>query len=162
MIDGHWLPVKDGDERAFALYKRHYSYHEYRDGRRRHGYRNRFLIMGPGEKEIFITVTCDALIAFRKFIDDSGQEGVNLAIFRNEGAIRSSALLLEAEQLAWRIWPGERLYTYVNPKRIRTGSPSSGKPNPGKCFVKAGWVRLKETTKDGLVILEKCPAGQRS
>ena len=47
---GHWLPVKDGDPRAAYLYQRHYSCHCYRDNRRAcHGYRNRFLIVGPGE-----------------------------------------------------------------------------------------------------------------
>lgn len=152
---GSWLPVKDGDQRAAALYKRHYSAHQYKDGRRtRVGYRNRFLFIGPGEKMAMMTVTCDALFAWRKFIDDSGQKGVNCAIFRNESNLCSSKLILEAEQLAWNRWPNERLYTYVDPAKIKSD-------NPGYCFKKAGWTLVRNEqgkpllTKSGKLILEK-------
>ncbi len=93
---------------------------------------------------------CTALFVWRKFIDDSGQQGVNCAVFRNEGPVLSSTLILEAEQLAWGRWPGERLYTYVAPQSIRS-------TNPGCCFKAAGWRRCGQT-KGGLVILEKQPA----
>lgn len=146
-----WLPVKDGDPRAAALYRRHYSCYQYADGRRyQHGYRNRFLILGPGEKMLLMTVSCDALFAWRKFIDKSGQIGVNCAVFRNESPHLSSVLILEAEQHAGARWPGERLYTYVNDRAIKS-------TNPGYCFLKAGWNRCG-VTKGGLVILEKLPA----
>lgn len=105
-----WLAVKDGDERAAALYLRHYSAHIYKDGRRRYGYRNRFLIVGPGEKLLLLTPDCRAVFAWRRFIDRSGQEGVNCAIFRNEGAfngaVRSSDLILAAEDYARQKWGG--------------------------------------------------------
>ena len=33
-IDGHyWLPSADGDERAFALMSRHYTFQAYEEGR---------------------------------------------------------------------------------------------------------------------------------
>jgi hypothetical protein len=100
---GHWFAVKDGDARAFALFRRHYSYHEYQDGRRqRPGYRHRFLMVGPGEKMVLMTVNCDALFVWRKFMSDDGQQGVNCAVFRNESPVLSSLLVLEAEQLAWQ------------------------------------------------------------
>lgn len=151
MFDFYWLPAKDGDPRAFALMRRHYSYHPYRDGRRRNlGNRNRYLIVGPGEKMVLLTVNCDALFVWRKFIDDSRQEGVNCAVFRNEGNTLSSQLILEAERLAWQKWPGQRLYTYVDPRKVKSS-------NPGYCFLSAGWVRLNIKTKSGKIILEKLP-----
>lgn len=158
MFGGNWYAVKDGDPRAYDLMTRHYSFHRYQDGRRSNlANRNRHLICGPGEKLVLITVNCDALFIWRKFIDDSGQTGVNCAVFRNEGAILSSSLILEAEQLAWQKWPGERLYTYVDPSKVRTGKPQTGKPFPGKCFIKAGWVGVGDTKAKKLIILEKLP-----
>lgn len=151
ILEGFWLPVKDGDERAAALYRRHYSCHQYADGRRdRYGYRNRFLILGPGEKMVLMTVACDALFAWRKFIDASGQRGINCAVFRNESPHLSSAMILEAEQHAWARWEAQRLYTYVNATAIRS-------TNPGYCFQVAGWRECGKTKSRGLVILEKLP-----
>lgn len=150
IIDCHWLPIKDGDPRAAAIYRRHYSCYQYKDKRRdRYGYRNRFLIVGPGEKMLLMTLNCDALFAWRKFIDASGQVGVNCAVFRNESPILSSALILEAEQHAWQRWPGARLYTYVKASVILSS-------NPGFCYQVAGWNKCGET-KGGLVVLEKMP-----
>lgn len=149
--DMYWLPARDGDPRVFALMQRHYSYREYADGRRRNPANpNRFQVVGPGEKMVLLTADCRALFIWRWFIDDSGQKGVCCAAFRNEGDELSSRLILEAEALAWRRWPGERLYTYVNPARVRSS-------NPGFCFLKAGWRRCGETKVKGLIILEKLP-----
>ena len=151
IVDCHWLPVKDGDQRASALYRRHYSCYQYADNRRaNHANRNRFLIVGPGEKMVLMTVGCDALFVWRKFIDKSGQEGVNCAVFRNESDILSSTLILEAETHAWARWPGARLYTYVNGGAVQS-------VNPGYCFKMAGWKTCGTTKAKGLVILEKYP-----
>lgn len=139
----HWIGVKDGDERARAIYARHYTARHYRDGRPRH------LFVGPGEKLVLLTKRCDALFTWRKFRDASGQQGVNCAVFRNEGPMQSSTLIQGAVTLAWRRWPGARLYTYVNPKAIRS-------TNPGFCFLQAGWQRCGQT-KGGLLILELLP-----
>jgi hypothetical protein len=136
MMEFNWMPAKDGDARAYALMQRHYTFHDYADGRRHNqSYRNRHLIVGPGEKMVLLTVNCDALFVWRKFIDNSGQTGVNCAVFHNESNIQSSALILEAELLAWSRWPGERLYTYVNPVKIKSA-------NPGYCFKCAGWRQI--------------------
>jgi hypothetical protein len=151
MYEGYyWLPVKDGDRRAFDLMSRHYSFQAYKDGRRQDpGNPNRFLIVGPGEKMVLLSVGCDALFVWRKFIDDSGQTGVNCSVFRNESTALSSVLILEAEKLAWTRWPGERLYTYVDSKKVKSR-------NAGYCFKVAGW-RNCGTTKSGKLILEKNP-----
>lgn len=141
--DGYWIGVKDGDRRALALYNRHYSAYQYKDGRERK------LFVGPGEKLIMITFQINALFAWRKFISMDDQEGVNCAVFRNESNILSSVLILEAEQIAWRKWPNQRLYTYVNGDKVRSN-------NPGYCFKRAGW-QVCGRTQGGLLVLEKLP-----
>jgi hypothetical protein len=77
---------------------------------------------------------------------NSGQQGINCAVFRNEGAVLSSMLIKEAMEICHRKWPGIRMYTYVNPKKIKS-------TNPGYCFLMAGWQKCG-LTKGGLEILE--------
>jgi hypothetical protein len=137
---GHWYSVKDGNAVALELYLRHYSARQYRDGRERK------LFCGPGKKVVLLTDTHDGLCVWRKFIDNSGQRGVNCAVFRNEGKYKSSGLIIEAVEIARRTWPHERFYTYVNSRKIKS-------TNPGYCFMAAGW-RKCGLTKGGLIILE--------
>lgn len=147
----YWQPAKDGDGNAFAIMKRHYSYQPYRDGRRQDQFnRNRRLFVGPGEKLVLLGADGLALFVWRKFIDKSGQTGVNCAVFRNESGRRASDLILEAEVLAWVRWPGERLYTYVNANKVQGTCP-------GYCFRRAGWRHCGETQAKGLLIFEKYP-----
>lgn len=142
--DQNWYSLKDGDPMARSLFDRHYSRYFYADGRKPK------LFVGPGQKMVLMTCDGTALFVWRKFISGDGQQGVNCAIFRNEGRILSSSLILEAEGLAWQRWPGERLYTYINPKGIRSS-------NPGYCFIKAGWTKVGITKVNKLIILEKPP-----
>lgn len=128
-------------------------FHPFGYGHKRRRYadgRAPLLFVGPGEKMVLFTPAFDAIFVWRKFISLDGQTGVNCAVFRNESSTLSSALIAEAEALAWRRWPGERLYTYVDPRRIRSS-------NPGACFKKAGWRRCGVTKAKKLIILEKWP-----
>lgn len=147
MLDlGHWFQIKDADPRARAMYLGHYSARHYKDGRRR----SKFI--GPGEYMLLMTTGCDALFAWRKFKDDAQppQTGVNNPIFiRKAGDNLASDLIREACEIAWTRWPGERLYTYVNPKKVRS-------TNPGYCYLKAGWRKCGKT-KGGLLIFEVLP-----
>lgn len=137
-----WLVVKDGDARARSIFDRHYSRYTYADGRKPK------LFVGPGEKMVLLTPTCDALFVWRKFVSlDKRQTGVNCAVFRNEGTKKSSCLIKSACDVAWSRWPGERLYTYVNQNKIKSN-------NPGFCFLMAGWVKCGYS-QNGLLILEK-------
>lgn len=86
-----------------------------------------------------------------------GQEGVCCTLFRNEGPTLSSDLIREACALAWRRWPAERLFTYVDASQVAS-------PNPGYCFKAAGW-RLVRTgagrpyqSGRGLLLLEMLEA----
>src|SRR5271157_5596767 len=104
MFEGfHWFAVPDGDVTGRWLVNRHYSARHYKDGR------NTKRFVGPGYKMVLMTSDGKALFVWKKFIDASGQTGLNCSIFRNEGPYLSSSLILEAEQLAWQRWPGERL-----------------------------------------------------
>jgi hypothetical protein len=138
-----WWITKDGDERFMELFRRHYSNRPYADGR------SVKLFCGPGEKLVLRTWDCDAGWVWRRFIDASGQKGVNCAIFRNESRHQSSELVRQADAIADFVWPGLRHYTYVNARRIRS-------ENPGFCFKVAGWKRCG-VTNGGLVILAREP-----
>lgn len=137
----HWYRCKQNYQGAIALYRRHYSC--------RHGrYDLSHSIVGPGERVVLITADEDALFVWRRELYRmDGQDGVNCAVFRNEGDVLSSDLIIEAERIAWERWPGERLFTFVNAGRIRS-------INPGCCFKRAGWSRCGET-QTGLLVLEK-------
>jgi hypothetical protein len=143
LLEAIWLPVKDGNDTARSIFDGHYSRRRYLDGR------SSLLFIGPGEKMALVTPDALALFVWRKFISLDHQMGVNCAVFRNEGtsAGRSSDLIRAAMALAWERWPGERLYTYVNPHKVRR------KRDPGRCFLRAGW-KFAGTTKKGLLILD--------
>jgi hypothetical protein len=104
-------------------------------------------MLGPGQTILLRTQRGDAVFAWRKFIDDSGQQGINCAVFRNEGPTLSSLLIRQADAIADHVWPRERHYTYVSPQSVRSS-------NPGYCFLAAGWRKCGRT-KGGLLILER-------
>jgi hypothetical protein len=148
LIGEGWMEMRDGDPSCRAIFDRHYSRYVYADGRKPK------LILGPGEKMVLMRADGAALFGWRKFISDSGETGVNCAIFRNEGDERSSDLILEAEQMARARWPSERFYTYVDPRKVKP-TMVRGLPVFGFCFMKAGW-KFCGVTKSGKFILEKC------
>jgi len=106
-LEGYWTQVKDGNPIVAQLYMRHYSCYQYADKRRQqYGNPSRFLVMGPGEKLILLSLDGLAIFGWRKFIDDSGQQGVNCSFFRNESPVLSSVLILDAERHARAKWGG--------------------------------------------------------
>lgn len=147
-----WIEVKDGDPSCRTIFDRHYSRYVYADGRKPK------LFVGPGEKLVLLTKDADALCVWRKFISADGQTGVNCAIYRNESPGKASELLRQSMDIAWRRWPGERLYTYVNHRKVKP-TMERGKPVFGWCFYKAGW-KYAGLTGRGLHILAIDPATQ--
>ena len=145
-IEGHWIGVHDGDLRALALFKRHYSYRRRASGQPR----GSPTFVGQGQKMILLTQECHALFVWQFSTVDrlDQQQGVRCSVFRNEGPLRSSDLILEAEELAWQRWPGQRLFTYVWPAKIKS-------PNPGYCFKCANWRQCGRNQDGRLIILEK-------
>ena len=136
-----WWLTKDGDTDCLAMYERHYS------GIARTGKRRVAQFVGPGENIVLRTEPGDAFFVWRSFIDDSGQDGINCAAFRNESAHQSSELVRQADAIADFCWPNRRHYTYVNAQKVRS-------INPGFCFIAAGWRRCG-MTKGGLHVLER-------
>ena len=136
-----WREVRDADPSAVDIFSRHYSYRRYLDGRKRRHF------VGPGEKMVLLTPLADALFVWRKFRSLDDQTGINCAIFRNESPAIASDLIVAAMTLADARWPGERLYTYVNTRKIFSS-------NPGYCFLRAGWRKCGWTKRNRLLILE--------
>lgn len=139
-----WWLTKDGDLDCLELYERHYSARQYKDGR------TRKLFVGPGEKVVLRTLAGDAVFAWRKFIDDSGQTGINCAVFRNESAHKSSDLIRQADAIADCLWPHSRHYTFVRAEAVRSS-------NPGYCFLAAGWQKCGMTRSNLLVLEREAP-----
>ena len=139
----HWLPAKDGDPRALALYQRHYSCSNFAPRNRQ--------FMPPGEKMVLLTVDCAAVFGWLKNRVEryDHQVGVCCTLFRNEGSILSSQLVREADEIADERWPGERHFTYVDAKKVRS-------TNPGACFKLANWRHIG-FSKGGLHLLERLP-----
>mgnify|MGYP001594648972 FL=1 len=169
-FDGYWVGVHDADPRAIALYERHYS--NKKPGEHRSGF------LGRSERLVLMTLDGLALFAWRLVLPPDcrrssffqrdkrsirrdydgrppsryfgGQVGIMCSIFRNEGPVLSSTLILEAETLAWRRWPGQRLFTYVWDAKVKS-------PNPGYCFKKASWTCCGRNKDGRLTVLEKWP-----
>jgi len=137
----HWILAQDGEIELKRLYERHYSSRKYKDGRKPKKF------VGPGQYICLTLPNREALFVWRKFIDDSGQTGINCAVFRNEGELLSSDLIREADAIADFCWLGERHYTYVRQEAVKSR-------NPGWCFLCAGWKR-SGFTKNGLLILSR-------
>lgn len=137
-----WVAVADGNDSVRAIFDRHYSRYRYADGR------SPLLFVGPGEKLVLLRHDARAIFVWRRFISADGQDGVNCAVFRNEGLELSSQLIREADALADARWPGERHYTYVAPAKVSSA-------NPGYCFKCAGWRLCGVTKWNRLLILER-------
>lgn len=144
VADGMWTKVRDGNHTARTIFDRHYSRKRYADGR------EPMQFVGLGTKLVLLTPCARALFVWRKFISGDGQQGVNCAVFRNEGAGLSSELIQAADAIAFERWPGERHYTYINTKKVRSS-------NPGYCFLKAGWRKCGITKWNRLLIMERLP-----
>lgn len=140
---GHWIEVKDGDPRAVAIFRTHYSCHDPKIDYVRYGF------SGKGESMVLLNQECNALFCWRRVEG----EGINCSVFHNDSNILSSDMIKEADKLAWQHWAEKRHYTYVNSKKITSS-------HPGYCFLKAGWDYQRDTngkpvlSKGGLHILE--------
>lgn len=145
LIHDGWMELKDGDDSCRSIFDRHYSRTVYADGRRPK------LFVGPGEKMVLMRADGSGLFAWRRFISRDGQQGVNNSIYRKEGPELASALLLDAMALAWNRWPGERLYTYIDPAKVKP-TMVRGYPVWGYCYFKAGW-KFVGVSKSGKIIL---------
>lgn len=147
------VPILDGDPIAADQYMQHYASDKSRALRLERG---TLLTLGPGEKLVLSTPCRRAHFAWRRFIDDcldaegEKQGGVNCAWFFNASPLLASDLIRAADAIAYQKWPGQRHYTYVDPRRVR-GNP------PGNVFRRAGWREVGRTKMRELLILERSP-----
>lgn len=148
-VSSYWQITSDGDSRLLGHYLAHYSSKKARVNMPPPYYGAERLCIGPGQKMALLLPDNGAAFAWRRAdYRDDGQEGIECTLFRNVSEVLSSELIREADTLAFQRWPGERHFTFVDPTEVRR------KRDPGRCFVRAGWTRLKERTQRGLVILE--------
>jgi hypothetical protein len=106
--------------------------------------------MGPGETMVLLSRCGRALFAWQHNTIPrlDGQVGVCCAVFRNESPTLSSELIREADALAWRRWPEQRHFTYVEDGKVRH------KRDPGRCFLRAGWRVCGRNADGRLTLLE--------
>jgi len=142
-----FLPYTDGliitthfDQECRMLADRHYSRRTI--GARQFCYSGRKLVL-RNTKGTVLFVWMYPKLEMRM----DGQVGYNCAIFRNESQRLSSDIILEAEGFAFRKWGPNRLYTYIDPQKIRSS-------NPGYCYKKAGW-HFVGLSKSGKHLLSK-------
>jgi len=138
-----WIEVKKTDKRAVSLADRHYS-------RGKVGSRE---IGPPGQKIVLITENERAVwgshrpAPWANIKRMDGFEGHSCFIFRNEDCgFLSSALIREAIGLTVEKWGVAPFLTYVAVTKVES-------PNPGYCFLKAGFegIAFREKTKHGLM-----------
>jgi hypothetical protein len=143
----HWVRVDKFQPGGAALADRHYS-------RRTKGSPQ---FMPPGQTLVLMTPRGDAVYGWWRPDPSSGIKQMNgldgwtCTIFRNEGRVLSSTLILEAEvALAGRYDCGpDGFITYVFDNKIRS-------TNPGCCFKAAGW-RVTGRSADGKKTLLQKP-----
>jgi hypothetical protein len=109
----------------------------------------------PGRCFTLITPTGDAVWTthwpFAEYVRHAWAGAWICSIFRNESRYLSSDLIrqaLSATRWYWPDIPDLGMITFVDAGKVRP------KRDPGRCFVKAGFTRLKETTKGGLIVLQ--------
>lgn len=129
------------DPECAALADRHYS-------RGRIGSKQ----FAPSGRKLILRNTVGSIVFVWLWPDpqyrDDGQVGYNNTLFRNESGRRSSAVILEAEAAAVRVWGPGRAYTYIDAAKVQS-------PNPGYCFKCAGWHHAGYSKDAGLHLLEK-------
>jgi len=143
LVEGVWHAVSRRDVRARRLADRHYS-------RQTPGAKD---FMASGRTLVMLTDDELAVWGAIENLDPAGNRRWRCSIFRNEGPERSSELVREATARTFDYWlrhygaiPSVPLQTEVDPRRVRH------KRDPGRCFLRAGWVRVGQAR--GLVVLE--------
>ena len=144
-----WTLTWRADPRLAAIADRHYS--------RKTPGASQFA--PPGFVVCLITDEGDAgWVSWRTDYPDADwlRDAWYCSLFRNEGGGLSSDLIraaVAATRAEWGEPPAGGTVTNVDPSKVRR------KRDPGRCFLRAGFTRLPELTKDrGLVVLRLAPA----
>jgi hypothetical protein len=137
------------DARALPLADRHYN-------RQKIGSPQ---FVPPGRCVVLLTPSADALWVtswpFAAFVRHAWAGAWVCSAFRNESAALSSTLIVDAVAATRYLFgeaPALGMVTFIDRDKTRR------KRDPGRCYVRAGFTRLKETTKGGLVVCQMLPA----
>lgn len=114
----------------------------------------------PGRCLVLLTEHADAYFVvswpYAAFVRHAWPGAWICSAFRNEGPVLSSLLIREAVAATRHHFgdpPALGFVTFVDPGKTRR------KRDPGRCFVRAGFTRLAERTKeDALVVLQMLTA----
>ena len=127
-----WSPVSSCDPRVLALADRHYS--RITPGSRK--------ATGPGREVVLLHETGLALFVAKHQLPPKGPRVFRCSICRNESEERGSWIVETGYIAACLEWvmrygalPKERMRTEVDTRKVRS-------PNPGACFLIAGWKRI--------------------
>ncbi len=150
----YWYKVHKLDNRARLLADEHYS-------RQTKGHRE---FCAPGNNIVLIVPSADGLAAAALWVSQRPDPSANLAkpradgfdywhngLFRNESAIRSSELILEAIAITKYFWddllPADGFHSFVDERKV-DGVKVRGETVHGFCFMKAGFHLAPQRTKE--------------
>jgi hypothetical protein len=123
-----WQVRGRSDSAALVLADRHYN----------RGSKGSPWLGPPGRLLVFVTADERAVWATSYHRADLAKDRLDAwrcTLFRNEGPLLSSDLILEAMALTLELWPAppaDGWLTYVDATKVSS-------PNPGYCFKRAGW-----------------------
>lgn len=136
------------DKRACTLADRHYS-------RQKPGTPQ---FVAPGRCIVLLTADASALWVsswpYGQYTHHAWAGAWICSLFRNEGPILSSDLIRQAISATRAIWqdtPDTGMITFIDPAKIRR------KRDPGRCFLKAGFMHAGHTTTNNLLVLQILP-----
>jgi len=145
-----WLRTRDRDPELLPLVNRHYYRKAIRNPRQD--------FVGPGRSIVLRTPKADAVFIWLWAKPEMREDKLDCyycVAFRNESGCLSSAMIREAMHVAIEVWGPplkDGFVTYVDPSKVQS-------PNPGYCFLKAGWRRLGKS-KTGKILLQAKGDGQ--
>lgn len=137
---GPWIVTHKGDQACRLLADRHYS-------RQNVGAP---MFTRPGRNLVLRTAAGDAVWVTWSGIRDDGLQAWECTIFRNESKNLSSDMIraaIAATIYEWGQPPPDGIITYVDQSKVRS-------PNPGFCFLSAGFRRIGRSKRRGLTLLQ--------
>jgi hypothetical protein len=143
----YWRLSHRADNAALPLANRHYSRQKPETGQ----------FVAPGRCVVLTGLEADALWVSLwqrpEFIDHAWKNAWVCSLFRNESAELSSEMIRQAvaaTRFGWPAVPSQGMVTFVDPGKVRR------KRDPGRCFVRAGFVPCG-STKGGLLAFQMTP-----
>lgn len=145
----HWQESHRADPEARALADRHYS--RQKPGTPQFVPPGRCVVLKIPGLAYWVTS-----YPFAEWVKHAWAGAWVCSAFRNESDILSSTLIRQAisatrclalDKPNWDL-PDMGMVTFVDAGKVRK------KRDPGRCYTKAGFTRLKETTAGGLIVLQ--------